>query len=636
MEKIGKIIFNIIFFLSIGVAASAEVQVQATVDRNELPLGDSFVLSVSVTTGDSSSIGEPRLPDIQGLQLVNRTSSMSSRSIFSNGSFQFVRTQTYSFVLSPERTGKITIGGIDVVVGGQTHSTKPITITVDNAGSVAPRQAPRQQQPKRPDPFADDEQEDYVGPGEAEDELFDQLLQRRGQIAPRAGTQPINPNEAFFIQAEADKEKAYEGEQVTASWYLYTKEDIRNIDTLKYPSLTGFWKEDIEVVTNLNFTTEVINGIAYRKALLASYALFPLKAGTATIDQYKARCTVLVRNTFGSFFGQPYTFTKASQPIKITVLPLPIDKPKSFTGAVGNFQMKVTAEKNTVPANEPFSIKVRYEGRGNAKVIEAPTLTLPDTVEQFDAKNESKFFPDGRSYKEFELFLVPRAKGDLTVPPFEFSYFDTQSKRYVTTHSSPLNFKITEGRNQGSEEPERLKESERKVDQPRVLELPGLVYREDVWQTLNKYKYMLWATIFAVFILYMGIATVRTLGRSEVKKTLTMVLASRFGEISKLSPKKEIRKIGAQTVNTVYYILNQMSSLETDNDSIDQLLNATPPSVKKELNGSLSESIKYFEKLAFAPEAALAELQDPRMLDQNLKDIKKLLQKAISVYEEKS
>lgn len=636
MEKIGRTIFQILALL-VSISAFAEVKVEATVDRNRLPLGDSFTLNVAVTSSDSSSIGEPRLPDIQGLQLVNRTSSMSAQSVFTNGSFQFVRSQIYSYTLSPEKSGAINIGSVEVVVGGKSYSSKPITISVDPAGSAP--SAPLARRGQRPPVQPDDEDDpatdpNYVGPGEEADEMFEQLLRRRGATPPSYGRKEVNPNEAFFIQVEVDKEKAYEGEQVTASWYLYTKEDIRNIDTLKYPSLTGFWKEDIEVVTNLSFQTEVINGIPYRKALLASYALFPIKAGTATIDQYKARCTVLVRNTFGSFFGQPYTFTKASQPVKITVLPLPVERPKSFTGAVGQFQMSVKLEKSVVPSNEPFSVKVRYDGRGNAKLIEPPQLNLPDTIEQFDTKNESKFFPDGRSFKEFELFLVPRAKGDVTVPSFEFSYFDPRQKRYVTTHSEPLQIKVTDGKGQGMIQSERLKESEKRVE--KITELPGLVYREDMFQSVDRNKHKIWAFVFVVLLGYIGYATFQALGRSEAKKTLMIVLNSRFSEISKLSPKKEIRKIGAQTVNTIYYVLNHMSSLETDNDSLDQLLNATPPSVKKELNGNLSESVRYFEKLAFAPDAALSDMQDSKLVDQNLKDLKKLLQKAISVYEEKS
>ena len=69
------------------------------------------------------------------------------------------------------------------------------------------------------------------------------------------------------------------GQQIMVSWYVYALGHVRRIDTLHYPSNTGFWKEDISTVSQLKFKNELINGVVYRKALLASYALFPLKEG---------------------------------------------------------------------------------------------------------------------------------------------------------------------------------------------------------------------------------------------------------------------------------------------------------------------------------------------------------------------
>jgi hypothetical protein len=137
------------------------------------------------------------------------------------------------------------------------------------------------------------------------------MLKRHGLNQGTRG-QPANPDDAFSIQLEVDKNEAFVGEQVTASWYLYTRNHIQNIDTLKYPNLKAFWKEDIELATRLNFQQEVVNGIPYKKALLVSYALFPIKDGSALIDTYKAKCTVISGNMGVFGMGQPMAYTKAS------------------------------------------------------------------------------------------------------------------------------------------------------------------------------------------------------------------------------------------------------------------------------------------------------------------------------------
>ncbi len=625
-------------FLCLSVSA-AEVDVQATVDRNVINLGEALTLQVAVSTSDTSSIGEPRLPGLEGFSLQNRSTQTESRSVFNNGSFQFLRTQRFLYVLNPEREGKLKIGQVEVNVGDKTYNTQPITIDVKAAGAGGvPRPLKKQPQFKQQTQQGDDGSNgpDVTDPMDEADELFNQLLQRRGVPPPSAGPQaPINPNEAFFIQAEIDKDKVYEGEQVTASWYLYTRNAIRDIDTLKYPTLTGFWKEDIEVATNLNFQNEVINGIPYRKALLASYALFPIKAGTSNVDPYKAKCTVLIQQ--GSTFftvPQPYVFTKASLPLKVTVLPLPADRPKSFSGAVGQFKARVTTDKNVVPVNEPFSLKIRFEGRGNAKLINLPSLNLPDKFEQFDSKNESKFMTNGTSYKEFEVILVPRVKGEAVIPSFEFSYFDPQKKQYITSASDPIKINIAEGKAGEGIQSQRLKSPETKQESS-SKDLPGVVYKDDYLSSITKYRFMIWGFVFVAALIFIGFRTFQELGIGEKQKTLTNILSDRFAQVHSLASKKEWRKAGAQTVNAVYQILGEMGGAGGGNDSLEQLISKVPPSVKREIENKLISHLVYFEKLAFAPESEIIELQDVKILDTKIKELKKLLQKSISVFEEK-
>ena len=95
--------------------------------------------------------------------------------------------------------------------------------------------------------------------------------------------------------------------------------------------------------------------------------------------------------------------------------------------------------------NQPFSLKVRFEGSGNAKLIELPSLNLPKTIEIYDTKSDSKFFKNGRSYKEFEVLLIPREEGEITIPALSFSIFDPGQKRYVMKSTDPIHVKVIPG-----------------------------------------------------------------------------------------------------------------------------------------------------------------------------------------------
>ena len=412
MTKIGSFIssFIVIFFfvLATSAAASAQVNVQATVDSNEVALGENLSLNVTVSSSENVDIQEPRVPDLDGFDLLNSSQStaVSQKLVQTDKGMQFQtqRRKEFNYLLSPRREGQLSIASFEVVVDGKVYHTQPILVKVAKAGNGNARRG-RQQQPQGqlpsgvPDPF---EQMD-----QAEEEIFNHLLQQRAQMLQQQGAMPeeappdagatmahpayrslpTNPNEAFFIQVEVDKTDVYEGEQITVNWYLYTRGQMETLDREKFPDLRGFWKEVIEEVPSIQFTQEVVNGVPYKKALLASHALFPIKAGTATIDEYKIKSRIRLPVDGYGYLGPAYEYTKSSRPVEITVRPLPMEgRPADFTGAVGQFDVHSAVEGQTFPVNQPFSLKVRFEGSGNAKLIDLPSMNLPTGVEVYDTK----------------------------------------------------------------------------------------------------------------------------------------------------------------------------------------------------------------------------------------------------------
>ena len=181
------------------------------------------------------------------------------------------------------------------------------------------------------------------------------------------------------------------GEPITASWYLYTRGQVLDLDTLKYPSLKGFWKEDIEIATHLNFQPSFFQGVPHRRALLASYALFPLREGKAQIDPYRAKATIVGGGRF--HFSKKLSSTQESQSLSIQVRPLPKEgQPRDFHGGVGDFQLRLELSDKQVVAGQPFRLFLRVDGLGLAKRIDFPDLPLPEGVEVYDKKVETQFF----------------------------------------------------------------------------------------------------------------------------------------------------------------------------------------------------------------------------------------------------
>lgn len=629
MTKIGK--FLPLFFAGAAMlwsgTAFASVKVTATVDRNEIGAGDSFVYSINVVSdGNNPHIdSEPKLPSLQGLDLVGSSQSTESRSSFVNGKFTVEQTLSFDYQMSAPQKGKFQIGAAKVIIEGKEYSTTPIVVTVADGGAGA--QAPNTAQRGRQTDPTEDPMDDM-------ENMFNQLMQRRMRGAP--GGQ-VNPSDAFFIQVDVDKDKVYAGEQVTASWYLYTRGQIADIDTLKYPDLKGFWKEEIEMATRLNFQQAVVNGVVYQKALLVSYALFPIKAGKALIDPYKAKCTVVVGGPFG--FGKSYPFTKASKPVNLEVMEVPSEgRPADYSGAVGNFQVAATADQTSVPANQPVTLKIKFTGRGNAKLIDLPPLSLPPSLELYSQKADAKFFKDGTSYKEFELLLIPREVGQVQFPAVKTSYFDPQTHKFASITSQAIQLNVIPGKPGDAPSIPPLVKGENPGQSPSdVFELPApMALGSTSSFEAPAVVAPIWISVFALLFTTLGFRSYGVFFRKPKRESLFISLKKRMRAVNAAIAAGDWRKTGAELTNLIYLILGQITEQGGANLEFGKLMDAAPPSLRRELSGPLRAMLDSAEQLGFAPESAVGGLKDKKSLEKLARETEQVLNKAIALSERKS
>jgi hypothetical protein len=649
LKKTGKFfivsIFLMVFFvgpswLSIGEVYAAKpneatAEVTATVDRNALNPGDTLTLNVSVVYSGDVSVGQPTLPTLSDFDVLNQWTSQETRATLvttpSGPQFKTVKSTDYNFLLQPNRLGDLKIGGVEVVVDGKAHMTKPITVKVAKGAGAA---RPNRQQPQRgvvPPPDTNQEDEDPA------DALFNQLLQgvRRQQQPGGSRTLPMNPNDAFFVQLDADKTEAYVGEQITASFYLYTRGIIRDLDTLKYPTLRGFWKEDIEIATQLNFQSEVVNGLPYKKALLTSYALFPIKDGSATIDSYQAKASVIasVDPLSGLGFGKAYTYTKVSTPLKITIKPLPTEgRPADFSGAVGDFTVSTRVEDKNIVANQPFTLKIRFEGKGNAKTIELPPFTPPDGLEIYNTTAEAKFFRTGTSYKDFSILLIPRREGDFLIPPLSASVFDPSKKRYVTHSTEQVRVHVGPAAAGGPQTPNQNLSALESDSKPKVDSAPLIQpeYRASFTPSLG--QELLWAALglTGVGALLLWRAKIE-FGWGEKKKTIERQWKVRLKKVEAKIEQGNWRGVGVEMTNAVYFVLGEISGEGGAHVELEKMLMKSPPSVRRELGGAIRRQMETFQILSFAPDGVVGDLKKPEILRGHVNEMKKLMEQTVSL-----
>ncbi len=602
------------------LASSSQAQdlkVTATVNKTQAGVGEPVTLTVNVETKKDGNVSQPRLPDLKGFNLTQKWNSLQTRTLFTQGQLEHLRTQSFHYRLEPQVKGSLKIDAVTVVINGQEVKTDPIVIQITEKSQGKKSQG---QNPFSQDPFFSDM-----------DDMFQSFFQKPfGSPQGQQGSgENIDENNSFSVHLEVDKTEVYEGEQVTASWYLYTPHQIRNIDTLKYPSLKGFWKEDIHLATQLNFKAEIVNGQQYRKALLASYALFPIKAGVSEIDPYKVRCTVIPAHSFMGL-GRGQGYTKSSRPIQIKVKPLPSDNvPSDFSGAVGQFRMEAKVGKTDVKVNEPFSLKLRISGKGNAKSVKLPQLSIPSHLELYSTKDESKFFKNGTSFKEFDLLLIPRKMGRVEIPSLSVSSFDPQLKKYVSLSTKPIVLEVLANENDEPITNYPLADAQKKETEERTL--PPISAQ---WETAKSVglgkRLILWGIVY--FILVLGILwrakTIGLLGGHR-KRTLYREYHVKYMELKKHLLSENYKKLGVEAINVINFTIGNLIDEVSADVQIDRLLEQMPPSLRHRLGSELSDVVSYFEALGFAPKAE--EQRQRKQAEIYLKKLDTLLQDAIKL-----
>lgn len=650
MEKIGK--FNLLsllmlIFLGSSLAHAKGVQVQAFVDAKEVTLEETVTVTVKVSSDDDFETEEPRSPDFEGFQLINTWANSMNSSRLVQGpqgmQFESEKAKEFHYQLAPRKAGSYPVGAFEVTVDGKSYRTSPIMVRVLPAGA-------RPSRPQGGGAGTLPDEDPFQSMQDAEDEIFRQLLQSRqrllqqgagtgaggydeesgGMLNPAVRTLPKNPNEAFFIQVEVDKTSVYEGEQVTVNWYLLSRGQMESLDRTKFPSLKGFWKEVIEESPSLQFRDEVINGVPYRKALLASHALFPIKAGTSVIDEFKIKSKIrtLAPGAFGNYFGKAYEYTKSSESVKIQVKPLPTEgRPADFTGAVGEFDVRASIDgTGNYPVNQPFSLRLRFEGAGNAKLIDLPNLNLPSNLEVYDTRSESKFFKNGRSYKEFEVLVIPRSVGPITIPEIKMSFFNPQTAQYYTKSTLPITLNIDDNPNAPVGMASPLKDSTGKVTAPKVdvIALP-------TWQNNTSYSsaqvQLLWWWWIPVYLaIFVGLAArmAFAFGWGQREKTLKERVDKRLKVADGRMKEGLIESYSSEMLNVWYLVLGKASDFQGAALPVEKLLEGLSPSLRREFGDSIRGSVDFYQMLSFAPKemvtpvieqkAYLAKDQEARQL----------------------
>ena len=297
---------------------------------------------------------------------------------------------------------------------------------------------------------------------------------------------PVTPFDPLMTM-RVEKRELYVGEvmPITVSLYIHRRATVHRYGLVELPK-DSFAVQRFPLLPEDNIVP--MGGQEYHEAAFHSTmsALKPgkMKLGPPTME-VQIEVPLAGNGNYNPLLGS-MTDIRRYKPegneIELLVKPVPEQgKPKSFSGAVGQFDFSITAEPKQMVLGDPIAIEMVITGTGNFDAIVAPPMTNAENWKIYPAR---RFSPDGVMSANvpvldgeklavqrlgFTQVIMPKKVVDF-IPSFEFSYFDPQEKKYVTRVTEPIPIQVT-----AAEHPAEAAPLETRVAVPATQEEPEKV-----------------------------------------------------------------------------------------------------------------------------------------------------------------
>jgi hypothetical protein len=377
-----------IAFMLLAVRAFANVSVTASVDRNRLALGETVAFTIAIQ--GSQQAGSPAIPRVDGLTFNGP--SMNQSVSWSNGKVS--QTINLVYQVTPTRTGELTIPAVAVEIAGQTYQTQPIRLAVE-----------------------------------------------KNAVSPEL-------NKQAFVQAQMPSRELYLGQTIPVDVRVYVRGDV---------PLTGFGGYNYDAaglgyrhLPNLKQGTQTINGEGFRVFIIEG-AITPGRTGTLAFGPCVVQGQIAVQQPrrargLDSIIDQFFNQTEARplpltlEPVAVEVRPLPVaGRPADFSGAIGQWNLAVTAKPAEVAVGDPITLTIKISGTGNIDLVPTPKLAGLDEFKTYDPTiKTTKNDLNTAGERVIQQVLIARDTNVKQLPEVRLSYFDPVAKAYKVAVQPPL------------------------------------------------------------------------------------------------------------------------------------------------------------------------------------------------------
>ena len=404
IKKILCIAATIIFYT---IESQAQV-LSASVNRTQIPLGESFDLTLSLEGGNGGMI-QPDLSVLQKDFNIYSTSN-SMQSSFING--QSSVTRRWIIGLMPKKEGKQTI---PAVTAGA-YQTQPIDIEILPPATI---------------------------PTTASANVSN--TPQKSATKSQTGTMDNNVANKAYLAAElkVDNLTPYVQQQTNATLTIYDEKGVELTVEPDFIQPTNDW-----IIKSLRQPTvdNLSNG---GRVIRFYYALFPQKSGVLEIPSLRLEGYYTEYNSanqpqtmglggFMSFFemdfdnllGVKKPITAQTKPVKVNVKPIAADYGNHWwlpSNAVG-VAVRWAEDKPQFKVGETFAREIAVAAEGVADT-QMPEITLPETpdIKQYPEQPKISTSVNGgkvTSHMLMRIVYIPQKAGKLEIPEISIPWFN--------------------------------------------------------------------------------------------------------------------------------------------------------------------------------------------------------------------
>jgi len=380
------------------------------------PVAPNEPTQIELVFTDCQPAGPVNLPEISGLQVLGQPGRAQSFSLIN---FQASSSTTLSYAVRTTVEGKVEIPSLEV--GTDKGKMKILGLTLNSTGAPANRR-------QRAQPNSG-----FFNPS---------FMPGAGQV-PAAPTSPL-PAGAAQAEASADPRNPYAGEIFDVNYRVFIIGNRSGrVKTTPLWDVQSFHAEAWDRGQQI--------GPGGSKGLqFHTRAMIP-KEGPFTLPTIRQKLDIETGQTGRSLFFTSPTSQEvevASEPILLSVEPLPSGAPAGFKGAVGQFAMEAKMIPEQVNEGEPVTWTLTLRGTGNWPAgVELPSRKVPAQIRTIQPKLRKEFngteIFTGAIVED--LVMIPVSAGEYELPTVKFVYFDPKKKAYETIEAKPPKIVVTKG-----------------------------------------------------------------------------------------------------------------------------------------------------------------------------------------------